>query len=103
MTLHLRNGVVTTDTDYGLALLDQDSGQYYSLNPTGALVLRTMLDGGAPEQAVDDITQQYAIDADTARQDVEEVLALLRSAGLIVEEPDPSPAQHPRRGRRRTP
>ena len=40
MTLKLRDGVSAADTDYGIALLDEDSGQYWNLNPTGALALR---------------------------------------------------------------
>ena len=46
MTLKLRDGVSAADTDYGITLLDEDSGQYWNLNPTGALVLRTLLEGG---------------------------------------------------------
>ena len=48
MPLKLRPGVSTADTDYGTTLLDEDSGEYFTLNPTGALVLRTLLDGGTP-------------------------------------------------------
>jgi hypothetical protein len=52
MTLKLRDGVSATDTDYGMALLDEDNGQYWNLNPTAALALRTLLDGGTMAQAV---------------------------------------------------
>ena len=83
MTLKLRDGVSTADTDYGIALLDQDSGQYWNLNPTGALALRTLLDGGTPGQAVQVLTEQYAVDADTASRDVEDLVAGLSSAGLV--------------------
>ena len=48
MTLMLRDGVSSADTDYGTVLLDEDSGQYWNLNPTAALALRTLLDGGSP-------------------------------------------------------
>jgi hypothetical protein len=56
MTLKLRNGVSTAETDYGTTLLDEDSGQYWNLNPTGVLVLRTLLEGGTPAQAVQELT-----------------------------------------------
>jgi Coenzyme PQQ synthesis protein D (PqqD) len=86
MTLKLRDGVSTADTDYGLALLDEDSGQYWNLNPTGALALRTLLAGGTTAQVVQELVEQYAVDAETARQDVEDLLGELHSAGLVKEQ-----------------
>ena len=85
MAFKLRDGVSAADTDYGIALLDEDSGQYWNLNPTGALVLRMLLDGGTSAQAVQALTEQYAVDADTASQDVEDLLGGLHSAGLVQE------------------
>jgi hypothetical protein len=86
MTLRLRDGVSAADTDYGIALLDEDSGEYWNLNPTGALALRTLLDGGTPAQAVQELTEEYAVDAATATRDVEDLVGGLRSAGLVQEE-----------------
>ena len=85
MTLKLRDGVSTADTDYGVMLLDEDSGQYWNLNPTAAVVLRTLLDGGSPQQAVQELTSQYSVDAGTASQDVQDLVAELHSAGLVRE------------------
>jgi hypothetical protein len=87
MTLKLRDGVSATDTDYGMVLLDEDSGQYWNLNPTAALALRTLLDGGTTAQAVQELTQQYAVDADTASQDINSLVGELHSAGLVKEQP----------------
>jgi hypothetical protein len=85
MTLKLRDGVSAADTDYGMALLDDDSGQYWNLNPTAALALRTLLDGGTTAQAVQELTEQYAVDADTASQDIDNLVGELHSAGLVKE------------------
>jgi hypothetical protein len=85
MTLKLRDGVSTANTDYGVMLLDEDSGQYWNLNPTAAVVLRTLLDGGSPQQAVQELTSQYSVDAGTASQDVQDLVAELHSAGLVRE------------------
>jgi Coenzyme PQQ synthesis protein D (PqqD) len=85
MTLKLRDGVSTADTDYGMALLDEDSGQYWNLNPTAALALRTLLDGGTTTQVVRELTEQYAVDTNTANRDVEDLVGGLRSAGLVTE------------------
>jgi hypothetical protein len=86
MAMRLREGVSTAETDYGITLLDEDNGEYYNLNPTGALVLRTLLDGGSRAQAVERLTVDYAVDDDTAARDVADLVDNLRSAGLLEEE-----------------
>jgi hypothetical protein len=85
MALKLRDGVSAAETDYGIALLDEESGQYWNLNPTGALALRTLLDGGTTAQAVQALTEEYAVDVDTATRDVENLVGGLHSAGLVQE------------------
>src|SRR5437899_1979563 len=89
MTLKLRAGVSTAETEYGIALLDEDRGEYWNLNPTGAMVLRTLLDGGTSARAAEELVERYAVLADTATRDVEELIGELRSAGLVEQE-DPS-------------
>jgi hypothetical protein len=85
MTLKLRDGVSTAETDYGTTLLDEDSGEYWNLNPTGVIVLRTLLEGGTPVQAVQQLAAEYAVDMETATRDVEDLVGGLRSAGLVEE------------------
>lgn len=85
MTLTLRPGVSTAATDYGTTLLDEDSGEYFTLNPTGSLVLRTLLTGGTAEQAARALADQYAVAADTADRDVADLVAGLRAAGLVAD------------------
>jgi hypothetical protein len=83
MTMRLRAGVSSAETDYGIMLLDEDSGRYWNLNPTAAVVLRTLLDGGTPDQAAGEISERYAVEAATAGRDVRELLDGLRAAGLV--------------------
>ena len=85
MTLNLRDGVSTADTDYGIALLDEDSGEYWNLNPTGALVLRTLLQGGTSTDAAQALVERYDIDVDSASRDVRDLLGGLHSAGLVAQ------------------
>ena len=85
MTLKLRDGVSTADTDYGIALLDGDSGEYWNLNPTGALVLRTLLEGGTSTDAAQALAESYDVDAGTASRDVQDLLGGLYSAGLVAQ------------------
>ena len=86
MTLTLRAGVSAADTDYGTTLLDEDSGEYFTLNPSAALVLRTLLDGASAAAAARVLCAEYAVDADTADRDVADLMAELRSAGLVTEQ-----------------
>jgi hypothetical protein len=87
--MRLRDGVSSADTEYGIMLLDESSGQYWNLNPTAAVILRTLLDGGTPAEAVRQVTEQYAVDADTADRDVRELVDRLRSAGLVERQERP--------------
>jgi hypothetical protein len=84
MSYTLRTGVSTAETDHGVALLDERDGEYFTLNPTGALVLRTLLDGGSHGDAITRLTTEYDVDADTAAQDVTQLVGALESAGLLL-------------------
>lgn len=83
MALKLRNGVSISEVDYGTVLLDEDRGQYWTLNPTGALILQTLLGDGTNDQAARALAEQYAVEIDTANLDVQQLVEELRSAGLI--------------------
>lgn len=83
MSYTLRTGVSTAETDYGVTLLDEHDGEYYSLNPTGAVVLRTLLDGGSQGDAITRLTTEYDVDAPTAARDVTDLVGALESAGLL--------------------
>ncbi|MER6346535.1 lasso peptide biosynthesis PqqD family chaperone [Streptomyces sp. NPDC001595] len=84
MTMTLRPGVVTADTEYGMALLDQNSGEYYTLNPTAALIVRALLDGTSTRAAVTALTEQYDVSAEQVEEDVVRILDELRAAKLLA-------------------
>ncbi|MET9514000.1 lasso peptide biosynthesis PqqD family chaperone [Streptomyces sp. NPDC002994] len=83
MTLKLRTGVSCADTEYGIALLDEDSGEYWELNPTGAQVVRTLMAGGTSEDAVRQLTGACDVDDASAREDVQDLIEALSSSGLV--------------------
>jgi len=85
MGYHLRAGVSTAETDAGLTVLDEDSGEYFNLNPTGALVLRVLLDGGTADGAVERLMAAYDVDRDTAGADVRDLLSAFEQARLVVD------------------
>ena len=83
MNLKLRDDVTATSTEYGLVLLDETGGEYWNLNPTGTLVVRTIIEGGTPQQAARMLADEYRVEDATAAADVEELLSQLRSSGLV--------------------
>jgi hypothetical protein len=85
MGYHLRTGVSTAETDAGLTVLDEDSGEYFNLNPTGALVLRVLLDGGTSDGAVERLMAAYDVERETAEADVRDLLSAFEQARLVVD------------------
>ncbi|MFE2265024.1 lasso peptide biosynthesis PqqD family chaperone [Streptomyces griseosporeus] len=84
MTMRLRPGVVTADTEYGMALLDQNSGEYFTLNPTAALIVRTLLAGSSSEETVAELTDRYAVSSEQVEEDITRILEELRAARLLA-------------------
>jgi len=82
--LTLSRSVVSTETDYGTALLDQRSGRYWTLNPTATVILQVLLDGGDRSRAVHALLDQFDVEPDTARADVDLLIIQLRAAGLVT-------------------
>ncbi len=87
MTLKLRAGISTAEVEYGTALLDEDRGEYWNLNPTGALVLQTLLSGSTPDEAAQALAAEYDLDIEEAARDVEELVQNLQAAGLVEHRP----------------
>lgn len=83
MTFRFGADVSTAETDYGTVLLDQRSGDYWELNPTGALVVRTLMGGGDEEAAVAALVARFDIGPAQAAQDVDALVRDLRDAGLV--------------------
>jgi ribosomal protein L18 len=84
VALEFRAEVSTADTEYGTVLLDERSGRYWQLNPTGALVVRTLLAGGSAEQAASALTEEFDVGFAQAAADVAALLDGLRSNGLVT-------------------
>jgi hypothetical protein len=82
--MRLHPDVSVTDTDDGCVLLQERTGRYWQLNVTGTRVLRSLLDGDSPGAVAADLVATYGIDQRQAEQDVDGVLAELRTAELTV-------------------
>lgn len=84
MPLRLRPDIATTDTDDGLVLLDERTGRYWQLNPTGAHVLHALLEGHHPDQIAVDLATRYRIDSLKAQRDVTALTDRLHTAKLVA-------------------
>lgn len=84
MTWTLRDGVSWTPTEYGGVLLDTRSGEYWTLNETGATVLGSALTGvDAPRIAAALVETFEGLD-DGPLDDVRDILDELVAARLVV-------------------
>jgi hypothetical protein len=82
MALKFGAYVSTAETDYGTVLLDERAGDYWELNPTGSLVVDTLMRGGDEAAAVAALADEFDIDPTQAKQDVEALVKELRASGL---------------------
>ncbi|MBV9160086.1 MAG: lasso peptide biosynthesis PqqD family chaperone [Pseudonocardiales bacterium] len=85
MTLQLRTDVSATDTNDGAVLLDERAGRYWQLNITGALVLRLLLGGAAPDHIAQTLADRHKVSTEQAAADVATLLQHLRTAGLVTD------------------
>ncbi|MCB5182191.1 lasso peptide biosynthesis PqqD family chaperone [Streptomyces antimicrobicus] len=86
MKLRNRAHLSVADTEYGSVLLDARSGEYWQLNPSAAVVARTLLDGGGSAEAATRLTEAFDVDGARAAADVEALLAAMRAAGVVIQE-----------------
>ncbi|MFE7135729.1 lasso peptide biosynthesis PqqD family chaperone [Streptomyces sp. NPDC057638] len=85
MSFTLAPHITLTETDGGLVLLDERAGRYWQMNDTGALVLRTLLDGGTTDTALAALRERFpAVDPERAAADVRKLVAALRAAKMVV-------------------
>ncbi|MFI0484440.1 lasso peptide biosynthesis PqqD family chaperone [Actinomadura sp. 9N215] len=84
----LAPNISTAETEYGAVLLDEEHGRYWNLNPTGVLVLKSILEDGDPRAAVGAVVKDFDVAEDVVREDVETILGRLVSAGILVSAPE---------------
>jgi hypothetical protein len=76
--------LIATDTEDGMVLLNERTGRYWMLNPTGARTLRLALDGRSAEEVAAELTAGSPQDASRALDDVRTLMGSLVRARLVV-------------------
>ncbi|MFC0626469.1 lasso peptide biosynthesis PqqD family chaperone [Kribbella deserti] len=83
MSYTLAPGMSWTDTGDGMVLLNEKSGQYLTLNRTGATVLQGILDGKTVDELIDSLRTSYPEASDRVADDVGRLMASFEQAGVL--------------------
>ena len=75
--------VATTLFNDSAVLLDMRKNVYYALNGSAADFWKFLTQTGEFEQALKQVSSEYAVDADVVRQDMESLVSSLLDVGLI--------------------
>ncbi|WP_216216816.1 lasso peptide biosynthesis PqqD family chaperone [Amycolatopsis aidingensis] len=84
MPIRLNDDVSSVRTDYGMVLLDENTGRYYELSETAACVVDHLDGEHSEDRAVDALTGRFEVTDQRARADVRALVARLESAGLVT-------------------
>jgi PqqD family protein of HPr-rel-A system len=77
------SSVVSAGLGDEIVLLDTESGEYFGLNETAALIWRQLGEGRTPSEIATELERTYEVDPADARADVETYIDLLRERRLI--------------------
>lgn len=80
-------------TEYGTILLDQQSGRYYQLNPTAALVVEGLVEGAEPAVIAERLARDFDVSAEQAGTDVAELSLTLERSGTLERTGGPGPSR----------
>ena len=73
----------SSDDGDGLALLQPESGQYFTLNQTGATVWHLLKEPHSIGEITLAVADKYAVAALECQDDIQEIITRLGDAGLI--------------------
>ena len=68
-----------------VVILHLDSGRYYTLNPTGSLVWKCIMEGSSTNQVVERICSRFEVDEESCRSDAEGMIRGFAEKGMIVD------------------
>jgi PqqD family protein of HPr-rel-A system len=82
MNIVLKEGLLIQKVVDEVVLLEPDSGDYYTLNEMGALMLEYVQKGQSMAEIVTNIQQQFNATAEEIEQDLNNLLNELQNCGL---------------------
>ena len=86
-TFTIASDVISTEMDGESVLMHVQEGKYFSLNDTGSLVWQKLEKGSASlEDLVSLIMQDYDVEEDLCRRDLEKIIQQMVSQGVLEQE-----------------
>jgi Coenzyme PQQ synthesis protein D (PqqD) len=82
-TWTLKAGVIETDLDDELVLLDPKTQGMFSLNSTGRVIWHGLKNADSLESIAQKLEQQFTVTLEQAQADASALIAELKKAGLI--------------------
>jgi hypothetical protein len=67
-----------------VVILHLDSGRYYSLNPTGSLVWKGILEQHSRDQILKQVCAAFDVDEEVCRKDVENLVQEFLRKGMLL-------------------
>ena len=64
-------------------IFNPDTGESFSVNPMGAEIIASLLEGKPQEMIKKSVLERYNTDKDTVEKDFEDFISLLRNYSLI--------------------
>ena len=92
MKVTIPDDVVFRDLAGEAVILNLASGTYFGLNEVGTRMWNLLAEHGSSEQALAVLLEEYEVEEAPLRQDIDALMHTLVEKGLIVVDPEQTPA-----------
>jgi len=79
--------VILSEIDNEMVLLDSKSGKYFGLNPTATRMVQELQKNKDPAAVASLLAQEYKVEVQRIRQDLDRLLQQLHDKGLVSLKP----------------
>ena len=83
--MKLKKNIAVSETGF---LFDPNSGESYSLNPTGKLIVNMISDGKNEDEIKEVILKKYDVTSDALQRYFDDFVLMLRQMNLLEKEED---------------
>ncbi len=92
--LKISKDVLSQEVNGETVLLDLNSESYFGLDEVGTRIWQLMREGERPEKIVDILREEYDVDENKLRKDLDELLAKLIDEGIVLVQSEESGEQN---------